>query len=290
MANSIELFKNYIDRLPEVFRRSSLTSVLDGDAYLTREGANANEIVIPKYSVQGLGDYSRTTGMTDGDISVTTQTVTFDYDRARRFGVDAMDNEETAGIAFGSLSKRLIETKVVPEVDAFRFAKYASLAGSVGTPTTYTDPTDLLEDLSAAAAQMDEQETPYEGRYLFITPTLSHMAASATLDTNKYILDTFTQIITVPQTRFYTDIELLSGGTGEEAGGYIKNATEGKDINFMIINREAIIQYRKHLLNQAFSPEENQGNKDGWIFKYREYGLADVYDERADWIYLNHKN
>ena len=42
------------------------------------------------------------------------------------YAIDNMDNEETAGIAFGRLAGEFIRTKVVPELDAYRFAKYAS--------------------------------------------------------------------------------------------------------------------------------------------------------------------
>ena len=36
---------------------------------------------------------------------------------------------ETAGIAFGRLSGEFIRTRVVPELDAFRLAQYASFDG-----------------------------------------------------------------------------------------------------------------------------------------------------------------
>ena len=65
MANAITKFKNYIDLLDEVYKNASLTSVLDGDQSLVRAGANANEIVIPKISMDGLGDYSRNGGYRD---------------------------------------------------------------------------------------------------------------------------------------------------------------------------------------------------------------------------------
>ncbi|MDE5765455.1 MAG: hypothetical protein K2I00_10965 [Ruminococcus sp.] len=62
-------------------------------------------------------------------ISLSWESVKFDYDRGRAFSVDAMDNEETIGISFGMLSSRFIRNKVVPEMDAYRFAKYAGKSG-----------------------------------------------------------------------------------------------------------------------------------------------------------------
>ena len=62
MANAITKFKKYVTLLDEVYKNASLTSVLDSDATLAREGANANEIIIPKISMDGLGNYSRNSG------------------------------------------------------------------------------------------------------------------------------------------------------------------------------------------------------------------------------------
>ena len=66
MANSIEKFSKYIKLLDEVYGNASVTSVLDGNNRLVRMGANANEIIIPKISMDGLADYSRENGYVGG--------------------------------------------------------------------------------------------------------------------------------------------------------------------------------------------------------------------------------
>ena len=53
MANSITLFKKYTDLLDEVYKNASVTSMLDGDMSLVQMGANTNEIIIPKISMDG---------------------------------------------------------------------------------------------------------------------------------------------------------------------------------------------------------------------------------------------
>lgn len=118
MGNAITLFQKYIDKLDEVYKQSALTTDLDMDSTLVQAGANANEIVIPKMSMDGLGDYSRSSGYVAGDVTLTNETVQFNYDRGRKFNIDAMDNEETAGVAFGRLSAEFIRTKVVPRTKA----------------------------------------------------------------------------------------------------------------------------------------------------------------------------
>ena len=290
MANSITLFKKYIDLLDEVYKQSSMTSMLDGDTSLVRAGANTNEIIIPKISMDGLADYSRNSGYVKGDVTLTNETVKFNYDRGRKFSVDNMDNEETAGLAFGKLSSEFIRTKVVPEMDAFRFATYAGTAGiSKATAATLADGTAVLAALVAAQSKMDEDEVPYENRILFITPTLYNMVNAVDTNKSKEVLSSFSKIQKVPQTRFYTTIDLLDGTSDNElAGGYKKNATSGKDINFMVIHKDALMQYPKHTVNKVVSPEENQTD-DGWMFFYRAYGLADVYENKTAGIYLHNK-
>lgn len=290
MANAITLFKKYIDMLDEVYKQSSLTSVLDGDSTLVRAGANTNEIIIPKISMQGLADYSRNSGYVEGDVTLTNETVKFNYDRGRSFTVDNMDNEETAGVAFGKLSSEFIRTMVVPEVDAFRFATYASTSGisKVAAGATLSDGNGVLTALVTAQSKMDEDEVPYDNRILFITPTLYNAVMAVDTTKSKEVMASFSQIVRVPQSRFYTAIDLKDGTTGgEEAGGFAKSAS-GKEINFMIIHKPCLLQYPKHIVNKVISPEENQ-KSDGWRFFYRSYGLADVYENKVAGIYLHHK-
>lgn len=291
MANSITKFKKYINLLDEVYKNASLTSVLDGDSTLVRMGANANEIIIPKISMDGLADYSRNGGYVSGNVTLTNETVTFNYDRGRKFTVDAMDNEETAGVAFGKLSAEFLRTKVVPELDAFRFATYAGTTGisKVSAGATLSTGADVLTALVTAQNTMDEDEVPVDGRVLFITPTLYNLIYSVDTTKSKAVLDSFGQIVKVPQSRFYTSIDLKDGSTsGEEAGGFAKTETTGKDINFMVIHKPALLQYSKHVVNKIISPELNQ-ESDGWMFFYRAYGLADVYENKVAGIYLHHK-
>ena len=287
MANQIAKFKKYVDLLDEVYQNGAKTAVLESDAILAKQGANANEIIIPKLDMDGLGEYARNSGYVDGNVVMKNETVTFNYDRGRKFSVDAMDSEETAGLAFGKLAAEFIRTKVIPEQDAFRFATYAKLAGTKVSGSLSTG-TDVLTALQTAISAMDDAEVPTEKRHLFITPTL--LIAAQNVDTTKSrdILGVFASITKVPSARFYTAIDLLDGKTsGEEKGGF-KKATAGKGINFLIIEKSAVIQFTKHNVNKAIPPEDNP-DADAWIFNFREYGLTDVYENKTAGIYLHHK-
>lgn len=288
MANAIALFKKYIDLLDEVYKSASLTSDLDGDSTLVKAGANTNEILIPKIKMDGLADYSRNSGYVKGNVTLEMETVKFNYDRGRKFDVDAMDNEETAGVAFGKLSSEFIRTKVVPEMDAFRFATYAGLTGISKTSGTLADGTAVLEAILAAVSKMDEDEVPQENRYLFITPTLLNSVKALDTTKSREALEGFAKIVKVPQSRFYTAIKLKDGTSGGDEAGHYEKASAGKDINFMVIHKPAVLQYPKHTVNKIISPEVNQ-DSDGWLFFYRAYQLADAYENKAAGIYLHNK-
>ena len=135
---------------------------------------------------------------------------------------------------------------------------------------------------------MDDDEVPEESRHLFITPTLYNAVMAVDTTKSKEVLNSFASITKVPQSRFYTAIDLKDGSSdGETAGGYAK-ASAGKDINFMIIEKSAVLQYPKHKVNKVITPEENQ-QSDGWKFHFRAYGLADAYENKVAGIYLHNK-
>ena len=295
MANSIELFKKYVPLLDEVYKLSSLTSDLDGAPELARQGQNANELIIPKIDISGLANYSRNGGYVDGDVTFTNETVKCNFDRGRKFTVDTLDNLETAMMAFGRLASEFIRTKVTPEIDAFRFATYASISG-IGTTTgaALSTGANVITALRDAVNTMDEAEVPSTERYLYITPTLLGLVRDLDTSKSKEVLDGFAKIVKVPQSRFYTGIKQLSGkvetisGSGSDdqtAGGY-KKADSAKNINFMIIHKPAVIQYQKHVAPKVITPEQNQ-DADAWKFGYRNVGIADVYENKVAGIYLH---
>lgn len=288
MANSIALSKIYTNLLDEVYKNSALTAVLESDASLARAGANANEIVIPKLSMSGLADYKRNSGYVNGDVTLNWETVQFNYERGRMFQVDDMDNEETQNIAFGRLAGEFIRTKVVPELDAFRFAKYAAVTGAGAATGTLATGADVIAALRTATSAMDEAEVPMEDRHLFITPTLLGLVEDLDTSKSKEVLSRFATITKVPQTRFYSAIKLNDGTTsGEEAGGYVK-ASGAVDLNFEIIHKPATLQFTKHAVPKIISPEQNQ-DADAWKYGYRNYGLCDTYENKAAGIYVHKK-
>lgn len=292
MANSIELFKkNAPELLDKVYKSVATTADFDMNGALVKAGANANEIIIPKLSMDGLGDYSRNSGYTDGDITLNNETVKFNYERGRRLKTDAIDNEETGGVIMANLSSEFLRTKVVPELDAVRYATYSALEGITDVASdgvTYADGQAVLTALESAMAKMTNDEVPEEDRHLRITSDLLSKAQYVARNINNDILTKFASVKVVPQSRFYTAIELNDGvSEGEKIGGY-KKASTGKDINFMIIHKPALLQYTKHAKMKIFTPEQDQDG-DNYKMLYRIYGLNDAYENKVAGIVVSHK-
>ena len=227
MPNTIELFKkNAPELLDKIYKAESTTSDFDINGALVQAGKNANEIIVPVLDMDGLGDYDRNSGYIDGDVSLTNETKKFNYERGRKLKTDAIDNEETGGVILGNLSAEFLRTKVIPEVDAVRYATYASIPKISEVEATYENAEAVYKAIAKAWDDMTNDEVPEEDRHLRITSTLLGYIRDMDTTKSKDLLNKFKSIKVVPQSRFQTAIELLSGkdADGERKGGFKKIA------------------------------------------------------------------
>lgn len=278
MANNIELRKQYVTLLDEVLKEAAVTSDLDGNADLVKQGANANELVLPKMDMDGLAPYDKVNGYAMGDVSLTYETVTCKFDRGRGFTIDAVDDEESAGILYGNLAGEFIRTQVAPELDAYRFGAYASAEGVGHAEAELTTGANVVKALRAATSEMDDAEVPTNDRILYITSTLNGLVEDMDTTASRKVMERFAKVVIVPQTRFYTAIT-------QGANGYSK-AEGAKNLNFLIVQKKATIQFQKHVAPKVISPEMNQ-KADAWFYGYRNVGIADVYDNKVKCIYAH---
>lgn len=284
--NNIALAKKYSSLLDEVYRSSSVTAVLESDSSLARDGANANEIVIPRLDMDGLADYSRSEGYVSGDVSLVWETAAYNYERGRMFSVDSLDNEESVNVAFGRLAGEFLRTKVAPEIDAFRFSVYASTSGIGKAAGKITSGEAAVAAVRAAVSQMNEAEVPSDGRILFITPTLKGLIEDMDTTKSRAVFADFDAVISVPQSRFYTGVELLDGLSDNEKSGGYRKAADASDINFMIVHRDAVLQFTKNIVPKIISPAQNP-DADAWKYGYRSYGLCSVFANKVKGIYVH---
>ena len=288
MSNAIQTITKYIPLLDQVYAVASCSAVLDTPNALVRETADAKTVLIAETTMSGLGDYSRADGFQTGDLSLTWKSYTFEHDRGRSFHIDAMDDAETMGLAFGSLASEFIRVKVTPEIDAVRFAKYATNAGET-VAATLTNKT-TVSAIATAEVAMEEKEVALNNCVLFMTPTVygyvkddtDHFQRTLTPSENpNRNFGSFDEmpIVKVPQTRFYTEVTL--------GDGYAK-AEGAKDINFMIVDRASVVQLIKHGKVRVFDPDTNQ-SADAYKVDYRIYHDAWVLNNKKNGIYCHTK-
>lgn len=282
MPNTIILAEKFVPVIDGIYKKASLTSILDANTQPDSSGVNTVNVM--KVTTTGLGDYSKENGYANGNATLEWESMKLEEDRSAALTVDRMDNEETLGQAFGVIMNEFIRTNVAPEVDAYRFAKYAKTANVGSSSSTLADGEAVIKALRTAITAMDEAEVPAEDRVLFITPTLKGLIDDLDTTKSKEVITRFSAVIEVPQTRFYTDITLNSGA---DAWGFTKG--EGaKDINFIAVAKSAVVQATKMALPKVFDPDTNQ-SKDAWLFQYRLYHDCFAYENKVSGIYVHTK-
>ncbi len=286
MANNINLIKKYgATQLDTIFMRESLTSILEANNNKLLKFEGTKTVYIPDIMMSGLADYSRTEGYSQGDVNLSWKPHEMSKDRGRKFSVDAMDNEETAGLAFGQLASEFERTKVVPEVDAYRFSKLFKLAYSKAGETESEHPqvetgtiqaNTIINQFNLLIKKIQNAEMRPEDFIIFISPEVEYLIKQTnelekkisqidykqgdiTIQVNSY---NKMPLIVVPQSRFKTEYTF---GTD----GFVPTA-EAKDINFLAVHRGAAVCVKKHNPIKVIMPENNQ-NADAYNFYMRLY-------------------
>lgn len=288
-ANSITLMTRIVDNnIPLVYKMGAVTSVLDSPITVSQLGVGAREIKIPVIKTSGLKSYSRSNGYANGYFETTLETHTFDYDRGGKFLLDAMDSEEGVVKTFAQLVAEIERTKTTPELDAYRLSKYAQAAKSAGNKAagSLTDGAGVISALRTASNKMDNDEVDLNNRILFITPALHALVDDMDTNKSKAVLSRFAKVVDTPPSRFVTEIDLLGDGATIETDGGYKKASGAIDINFLILEKSAIMQFTKHVVSKIITPEQNQSS-DGYIFFYRCYGLNDTVGEKKSGLYVH---
>lgn len=291
VGNQITLAQKYLDMLDEVYSRESLTSVFEMPEDLVR-WQGAKTVNLFELNPVALANYDRNAGFVPGDAAGSWNPYTIEIDRGRSFLVDSMDDEETMGLAFGRLLGEFERRFVVPELDAYRFAKIAGTTGVTSVTETISTAAAAIAAIDLATANLDDAEVPYEGRILFVNPTFYRylkggierrvMNGDRNIDYNvEYYNDM--RIISVPSARFNTAVTLNAPTASSGAGGY---TATGNTINFMIVHPDAIMGVVKHKIPNIFSPAENQ-EADGWKLNYRIYHDVWVKKNKVKGVYVN---
>lgn len=242
------------------------------------------EIKVPLMELTGLKDYQRDDGYPAGGVTLSYQTLTMGMDRGTSFRLDEMDVNESNFVANAStVAGEFQRTKVVPEVDAYRYSKIAALAEA--TQKVYTVDKEtvfdaLLDDINFVKNLVGETVPLVCSISGIVKSELEKLEAFrkivATADFVKGSIHTKIKMVNdvpllpVPSARMKTSYIFADGiAEGEEKGGF-KEGPGAKDINWIVMPKKAPIAVSKQDKIKIFDPNTYQ-HGDCWFIGYRKY-------------------
>lgn len=262
-----------------------------------------NTVKIPKMDMDGLGNYDRSNGFTQGAASLTYETKTMTQDRARTFSLDSMDVNETNFVASASnLMGEFQRTKVIPEIDAYRYSSIASqaIAGSRASGGYTPAVADIYTKLKADIVAIQDAIGAIPLIVTMSTATLGILESSTEMQRQLQV-DSFNgtlksgvkaidecQIVEVPSARLKTAYVFNDGKTaGQTAGGFVA-ASGAKTINWIICAATTPIAVSKTDNMRIFDPNTNQ-SADAWKLDYRKYHDVWILENKLPTVFVNVK-
>lgn len=262
------------------------------------------EIKIPKMSIDGLGDYSRSDGYPGGSITLDYETMSMTQDRGKQFILDSMDvNESNFVVNASSVMSEFQKLYVIPEVDAYRYSRIAALAIAKSKASGGYTPAaaDILSKLKADISAIQDiiGDIP-----LIITMSrlVKNVLENSTEVSKKLEVSDFTSgqyktkvtmvddcpIIPVPSARLKTAYIFKDGRTsGQTQGGFAPDAS-AKNINWIISAQNVPIAVSKTDNMKIFTPDEVQDH-DGYKLNYRKYHDIWIPDNKFNGLFVNIK-
>lgn len=290
--NTIETRQVFQTELDKQMMEGLTSSFMDANAGQVIYNGGS-EVKIPKMSLTGLKDYSRGDGYPSGSITLEYETRTMKMDRGVSFQIDAMEVDEsnfvaTAGTVLGEFQR----TKVIPEVDAYRYSTVAELAKENTVIAAVTEANVyklLIKDISAVQDRVGES-----------TPLICCMSGTAkgflnaSTEFNKNIEVTEFKrgeittkvrvvngvpILTVPSDRMYHKYTFKPGNLENPAESGFEKAEGAELADWIILPLAAAIAVCKQDKGKIIDPDTNQ-KADAWFIGYRKYHDVWVKDSQ----------
>jgi hypothetical protein len=276
MANTIEfaaVFQKELDR--QIIEGSTSGWMEENAGQVIYKGGK--EIKLPSLTTGGLAAYDRMDGYAEGALGFSYETFVLTQDRGRRFRLDAMDVDDTAfALTAAKVAEEFQRTKVIPEIDAYRYSAIASKSGVILTEEELTSDT-VFEALTSQIGNVlnligGEDE---------IVVSISRPVYNLLIASEKMLKisenATFTQgeadftvkkingalLVPVPSARMNTAFAFNTAGDG----GFTATGTA---VNWIITPRSVPIAVSKTDNVKVITPEQNQF-ADAWDIDYRKY-------------------
>ena len=297
--NTMQYASVFMTELDKQLVEKSTTGWMEDNAAQVQYNGGA-EVKIPKMTMSGLGDYDRNSGFAQGAVAVTYETRTLTQDRGRTFQLDAMDVDETNFAATaGAVMREFQSTKVIPEIDAYRYSKIYELAEAAGKTSAYTPAAEsifetLMNDITAvrdAAGECTEIVVAMSAKVagmLDLAKGGTNVLQSGFFEQGKAEIKVKEidgcPIIRVPSARFQTKYTFMDGV--ENAEGGFAAAEDAKGINWIVMVKKAPVAISKTDVTRIFDPMTNQ-NANAWKIDYRKYHDLWIMDNGMDGVMVS---
>lgn len=312
MANNLEYASIFQTELDLAMIETATSGWMEANANLLKyEGGR--DVKIPILDMDGLGDYRD--GFPEGSVSLTYETKTMGMNRGRQFILPESDTQDTGFLVSAStVLGEFQRTKVVPEVDAYRYSAIASeaITGNRASGGYTPSENDLLKKLyyDIACVQDIVGDIPLVITMSAMTGAIMDMstAISKKLDVVDFKQGNINlkvtslggehPIIRVGSGRMKTAYNFYDGRTDSDGaennptpdqrvGGFAP-ATGAKDINWIICPRGVPLAVSRTDKMRIFDPETYQKSR-SWAIDYRKFHDLWIKKNALNSLFVNVK-
>ena len=293
----------YAEVLQTALDKKAVTTLTSGfmDANAGQVIYNGGKYIkIPKISLTGLMDYDRDDGYGKGSVTLEYAQKEMTMDRGTGFLLDAMDVNESNFIASASTAAGEFQrTQVVPEVDAYRYSRIASLTAE--NETSYTPDAGtvfeaLVDDIAVVRDLVGENEEIVVSINSRVKSQLEKLKdfkrfvevsefSSGEIKTKVKAVNG-AALMPVPSARMKDAYIFADGKTEGQTRGGFKAAEDARQINWIVMPKRAPIAVCKQDKMKIFSPDTYQ-KADAWFIGYRKYHDLWIKDSMLETIKSN---
>lgn len=288
---------DYAEQFTNLLQQKYQTELKSDDLTKSNLGVqfiNAQTIKLPRMTLSGYKDHSRTPGFNSGTMSNDWEPKKLAHDRDIEFWIDPMDIDETnLTLSVANIQNTFETEQAIPEKDCYRFSKlYSELNTfkSENIDNTVITAANFLDVFDDNMSKMDEAGVPEEGRILYVTPSMNKIIKQAegiersivvttpnSINRKVHSLDDVT-IKMVPAARMKTLYDFTEGCVADETA---------KQINFILIHPSCVVCRDKYAYIKLFTPGTDSRTADGYLYQNRNYGDLFLLEKKVDGVIMN---
>ena len=239
---------------------------------------NAQTIKLPRLTLSGYKDHTRTAGFNSGSIANDWEPKKLAHDRDIEFFVDPMDIDETnLALSVANIQNVFENEQAIPEKDCYNFSKLhtelTNFHGRIDSTTVLTAQ-NILAVFDEEMSKMDDAGVPVDGRILYVTPTVNKLLKAA---------DGIQRMITVNSSNAVNrkvhslddvTIKMVQSGRMKTKYNFTDGcvaAADADQINFILVHPSCVVARDKYAYISLFTPGTDSRTADGYLYQNRNY-------------------